>query len=127
MYSRADFDDDLQRIRAFYAERGYPDGRVETFDIVPASGEGQIAIAFHIHEGEPIRIASIDAFGFEVLPEIVRRLVREQAGLTRGMIRTRAALERTRDLAETALKEEGYPYARVSVLEATGPTPGRWP
>ena len=41
-----------------------------------------------------------------------------ELGLTAGAIRTRAAVDRARELARTALQEEGYPYARVAILEA---------
>ena len=74
-------------------------------------------------EGEPIRIESIEAFGFETLPIVARRLLREQVSLRSGQVRTQAALENARALAENAFKEEGYPYARVSVLQYAGKAP----
>ena len=44
-----------------------------------------------------------------------------ELGLTPGAVRTRAAVDRARELARTALQEEGHPYARVAILEAEAP------
>ncbi|HEY8549830.1 MAG TPA: outer membrane protein assembly factor BamA [Vicinamibacterales bacterium] len=122
-FSRSALRDDLARINAFYADRGYPNARVVTYDVELNEAEDEVRITFNIEEGEPVRIASVDAFGFEVLPQTARRLLRRQAGLRPGEIRTRTELERVRALAQNALQEEGYPYAQVSILEAPGPEP----
>ena len=78
----------------------------------------EAAITFHVVEGLPVHIASVQTFGLEVLPEVVRARVMSELGLTPGAVRTRAAVDRARELARTALQEEGYPYARVAILEA---------
>ena len=81
----------------------------------------EAAITFHVVEGQPVHIASVQTFGLEVLPEVVLARVMSELGLTPGAVRTRAAVDRARELARTALQEEGYPYARVAVLEAEAP------
>lgn len=116
-FSRTVLADDLRRIESFYKANGYPDGRVDTYDVEMPSPD-EVAIAYHVVEGEPVRIASIETFGLEVLSEPARaRLLREMA-VAPGQVRTRAATDRAREVARTALQEEGYPYARVAVLEA---------
>ena len=119
-FSRARLADDLRRIEAYYDEHGFADARVDTYDVeMPSPSEA--AITFHVVEGLPIHIATVETFGLEVLPEAVRARVLSEIGLTAGAIRTRAAVDRARELARTALQEEGYPYARVAVLEAEVP------
>ena len=81
----------------------------------------EAAITFHVVEGPPVHIASVQTFGLEVLPEVVRARVMSELGLTPGAVRTRAAVDRARELARTALQEEGHPYARVAILEAEAP------
>ncbi len=122
-FSRADFQDDLERIDAYYADRGYPRAHVTAYDIRLDRDGDEVAITFHIEEGEPVRIASVDTYGFDIRPDVATTVVREEASLRPGAIRTRRALERARTLAEDALKEEGFPYARVVVVEAPGPQP----
>jgi len=116
-FSRSVLADDLRRIEAFYKANGYPDGRVDTYDVeMPEPDE--VAIAFHVVEGEPVRIAAVETFGLEVLSEPSRTRLLSEIAITPGQVRTRAATDRAREVARTALQEEGYPYARVAVLEA---------
>jgi outer membrane protein assembly complex protein YaeT len=119
-YSNARLAEDLRRIGAYYAEHGFPEARVETYDVEMPSPT-KAAITFHVVEGLPVHIASVQTFGLEVLPDVVRSRVMGELGLTAGAVRTRAAVDRARELARTALQEEGYPYARVAVLEAEAP------
>jgi outer membrane protein insertion porin family/translocation and assembly module TamA len=116
-FSRARLADDLRRIEAYYDEHGFADARVDTYDVEMRSPT-EAAITFHVVEGLPVHIASVETFGLEVLPEAVRTRVLGELGLTPGAVRTRAAVDRARELARTALQEEGYPFARVAVLEA---------
>ena len=76
---------------------------------------------FTSSRGCPSTSRRSQTFGLEVLPEPVRARVLGEIGLTAGAVRTRAAVDRARELARTALQEEGYPYARVAVLEAEAP------
>ena len=121
LFSRALLDEDLRRIEAYYDEHGYPDAVVDTYD-VETTGAGRVAITFHIVEGTPVRIASVDTFGLEPLPAAARTRLLAELGLTPGEIRTRAAVDRARELTRTALQEEGHPYARVAILEAEADT-----
>jgi outer membrane protein insertion porin family/translocation and assembly module TamA len=116
-YSQALLAEDIRRIDTFYAERGYPDARVETYDVEMPTPD-TVVITFHVVEGTPVRIASLETFGLEPLPAAIRTRLLGELGLTPGSIRTRAAADRARELARTTLQEEGYPYARVAILEA---------
>jgi outer membrane protein assembly complex protein YaeT len=123
-YSRADLLDDVKRVRAFYADRGYPAARVVTYDVEDRDGGKGVAITFNVAEGEPIRLESIDSFGFDVLPRDALQILARQVEIRPGSVRTRESLEQARDLGQNALREAGYPYARVSVLESHGTAPG---
>jgi outer membrane protein insertion porin family/translocation and assembly module TamA len=116
-FSRAALADDIRRIETFYKANGFPDGRVDTFDVEMPSPD-RVEIRFHIVEGEPVRIATVETFGLEVLSETSRRRLLREIALTPGQVRTRAATDRAREVARTAFQEEGFPFARVAVLEA---------
>jgi outer membrane protein assembly factor BamA len=114
-FSKALLAEDLRRIEAYYDEHGFADARVDTYDVeMPSPTEA--TITYHVVEGRPVRIASLQMFGLDVLPEVVRQRLTGELGLTAGAIRTRAAVDRARELARTAPQEEGYPYARVAIL-----------
>jgi outer membrane protein assembly complex protein YaeT len=122
-FSRVELQNDLKRIRAFYADRGYPRARVVSYDVKVAENRQSMSVTFHIEEGPPVRIASLSFFGFEVLPAATRQHLEEKVRIAPNTVRTRARLEEARSAADTVLKEEGYPYARVSLLEGAGPQP----
>ena len=74
-FSRARLADDLRRIEVYYDEHGFADARVDSYDVQMPSPK-EVAITFHVVEGLPVHIASVQTFGLEVLPETVRaRLV----------------------------------------------------
>jgi outer membrane protein assembly complex protein YaeT len=116
-FSRALLAEDLRRIEAYYDANGFADARVDTFDVDQES-PADVSITYHVVEGSPVRIASVQTFGLEPLPEIVRQRLMGELGLAAGDVRTRAAGDRAQELARTALQEEGFPYARVAVLES---------
>jgi outer membrane protein assembly complex protein YaeT len=120
-FSRAELQRDFLRIRAFYADRGYPRVRIETYDL--KLGRDTVAVTIHIVEGPPVRVASIDFYGFESLPAPIFAQVKAGLGLAAGGIRTRALITQAQSVSENAFKEEGYPYARVTALEGAGAEP----
>ncbi len=117
-FSNARLADDLRRIEDWYKGHGFADAKVDTYDVeMPSPSE--VAITFHVVEGLPVHIESVDTFGLEVLPEGARTRLMSELGLRPGAVRTRGEVDRARELARSALQEEGYPYARVAILEAT--------
>src|SRR5262245_62072397 len=52
-FDRGRFDADLKRIQAFYADRGYPDARVASFDVQPNADQTEVDITLKIDEGAP--------------------------------------------------------------------------
>jgi outer membrane protein insertion porin family/translocation and assembly module TamA len=117
-FSKALLADDLRRIEAYYDEHGFPAGTVDTYDVDMPSPT-TVVITYHVVEGPPVRIAAVETFGLDVLPDVVRTRLLGELGLTPGAVRTKASVDRAREVARTALQEEGYPYARVAILEAT--------
>ena len=67
-FDRARFDADLKRIKAFYADRGYPDARVTGFDVKLNNTQDGVDITVTVSEGEPVKVAAVDFVGFDVVP-----------------------------------------------------------
>ncbi len=62
-----EFQRDLQRLRSFYTERGYPDARVTDVDVVFDEKKEHVRLTVTVREGEPTLVASMRFEGFEVL------------------------------------------------------------
>jgi outer membrane protein assembly complex protein YaeT len=120
-FNQEDFDADLKRISAFYADHGYPHMRFISHDERPNEAGTQISIVIRIEEGEPIRIAAIDFFGFEPIPQRSVTYFKSRLPMAVGQVRRAPDVATTRDLAVNLFRENGYPYARVQPLEGPGP------
>ena len=54
-FDRSRFDDDLKRVQAFYADRGYPDARVTGFDVKLNDKQDQVDLTVTVAEGASAR------------------------------------------------------------------------
>src|SRR5688572_31593273 len=68
-FDRRAFEADLQRIQAFYRDRGFPDARVASFDVQLNDTQDEADLTVYIDEGQPIVVDSIALAGFDVLSE----------------------------------------------------------
>jgi outer membrane protein assembly complex protein YaeT len=122
-FNRRQFEADLKRIEIFYADRGFPDAKVASFDLQLDDRQQKVAIALTVDEGEPIVVEAVEFSGFDTLPsEHVDRL---KAGmpLREGAPRDRAAVQMTRERALDEFRDHGYPGAQVRVQERAGVAP----
>jgi outer membrane protein assembly complex protein YaeT len=115
-----EFQRDLQRLRSFYTERGYPDARVTDVEVVFDDKKEHVDLTVIVHEGEPMRVESMRFEGFEVLPERRRLGMERRLGLASGDVRDRRRVDAARTTALNVLQEFGYPYAKVTVDEQPG-------
>lgn len=119
-FSREQFDADLKRIVAFYKDRGYPDARVTSFDVKLNDDQTSVSVVVQIDEGEPVRVESIALNGFEQLPERHRAALQSQLPLKPGQPLDRALLQASREAALDELRDHGFPYASVRIVETPG-------
>ncbi len=54
-----EFQRDLQRLRQFYTERGYPDARVTDVDVAFDDKKEHVHLTVKVHEGEPTRVEAV--------------------------------------------------------------------
>ena len=119
-FDRSRFDADLQRIQAFYADRGYPDARVTGFDVKLNHKQDEVDVTVTIAEGEPVKVASIDFGGFDVIPPDHSTNMKRRVPLKVGQPRDRQLVVATHELALNELRDHGYPYAKVATDEDAG-------
>ena len=116
-FDRAQLDADLRRIRAFYADRGYPDARVTGFDVQLNDEQSQVDVTLTIDEGEPVRIAAIDFYGFWEVPEEAMEAIRSGLPFKVGDVRNRPMMVASERAVETSLHDRGFAYSRAWITE----------
>ncbi|MCC7415837.1 MAG: outer membrane protein assembly factor BamA [Acidobacteria bacterium] len=120
-FNQTQFDADLQRIQAFYADRGFPDARVTHTDVQLNEAQDAVNITITIDEGAPITVAAVNFVGFDVLgPERLANL-QSRIPLKVGAPRDRQSVVDSREMAVNELKDHGYPNAVVAAAEDDGP------
>jgi outer membrane protein assembly complex protein YaeT len=116
------FDADLQRIRAYYADRGYPSQRVTNVDVALNEDKTEVRIRIDVDEGQPVVVEAIRFEGFDALPEEVRSRL-DTVPLRAGAPRDRNLVRATRDLAGGLFHDNGYPFGYVDTGERPGGSP----
>jgi outer membrane protein assembly complex protein YaeT len=122
-FDREEFASDLKRIRAFYADRGFPDARVTRVDVELDSSKKKVEIRVVVAEGEPVRMSAVRLIGIEGVPERRRGALNRRIGLKPGDLRDREMIATAREVIANELKEHGYPYVRVDSSEVPGERP----
>jgi len=120
-FDRGRFDADLQRIAAFYADRGFPDAKVASFDVKLNDKQDAVDVTLTITEGQPVLVAAVRFEGFESIPANHLETLANQSQLSVGRPRERQAVVLVHELAVNELRDHGYPYARVDTAEDDGP------
>ena len=115
-FDRAAFDADLQRIHAYYVDRGYPSQRVSNVDVAFNDTRTEVRLRIDIVEGDPVIVDAVAFEGFQVLPDDVRQQL-DNAPLRAGATRDRNLVRATRDLGQHLLQDNGYPFGFVDAGE----------
>jgi outer membrane protein assembly complex protein YaeT len=116
-FYRAQFDDDLKRIQAFYADRGFPDARVTAFDVGLNAAKDTVDATITITEGDPVIVSSLMFTGFDVIPERHLNSLKRNLPIKIGKPRDRQVVLSSREMALNELRDHGFPYATVRVDE----------
>ncbi len=115
------FEQDLDRLRAWYRDRGYDQAlvRAASVDLSPDGQEVRLVIA--VEEGSPVQVAALTFAGLEDLPAEVDARVRAQGDGLVGRPRDVARLAQLREGMLTVLRDHGRPHATVDLVETDGP------
>jgi outer membrane protein insertion porin family/translocation and assembly module TamA len=115
-FDRAAFEADLERIRRFYQDRGYPDARVEHVEVTFNEARDAVKAVIRIAEGEPIKIAGASFVGLDALtPDVLNGVNR--SAVDSEKVRDRAAVAALRQRILDLLRDHGYAYAKVDASE----------
>lgn len=122
-FNRPAFEADLRRIDTFYRDRGFPEARVQSFDVDLNDAQDKVDITLVIYEGEPVRVTAIDTLGFDAIPEGDLKTLRETLPLQPGDPLDRPLAIASRERAVNILRDRGYPYAEVSIRDEDAAPP----
>ena len=116
-FDRRAFEADLKRIDAFYRDRGFPDARVTSFDVTLNDAQDKVDVTVMIDEGEPVVVSEITLTGFDVLTEGDWQSLEQGLPLRVGEPFDRQLAIASRERALNELRDHGYPYATVTVID----------
>jgi outer membrane protein assembly complex protein YaeT len=112
-FDRKAFDADLQRIQAFYRDRGFPDARVSSFDVKLNDQQDQVDVVVRISEGQPTLVSSITLTGFDVLRPQQQQFLKSTLPVQPHKPLDRQDVVASRERALNIFRDNGYPYAEV--------------
>lgn len=109
-FDEQEFRRDVVRLHVLYRRSGYPQVEIDT----TVRREPQnVFITFHIAEGAPIVVRSLEILGIDTLQDWLQERVRLDLPLRIGDPFNRYAMQASADSITRRLKDRGYPDARV--------------
>lgn len=124
LFDRRAFEADLDRIRQFYRDNGYPNARVVSFD-AKVGDDQTIDLVVTIDEGRPLIVEAVRMEGFDGVPGDRLDVLRSRLPLQAGGPQKRAQVLATRDVALRQLQEAGFAHAAVDLRDEPGSREGQ--
>ena len=121
-FDRPEFDQDVKRIQAFYADRGYPNAAVVGVDVALNDAKDKVAITIQINEGEPMIVETVTFDGFDPLPADHLERLQGRFPITAGKPKDQRLILASHDMAVAELRDHGFPYGSVRMVERPGST-----
>lgn len=112
-YSRESLLGDLDRLEAFYRNRGYLEFAIESSQIAISPDRTKVYITVGVNEGSVYRVGSVSLLGDMVVPE---EELRRYLLVRPGQIYSQAVITNTKTLLENRLGDAGYTFAEIEDL-----------
>jgi len=122
---REEFDRDVKRIEAYYADRGYPKAKVVGVDVQLNANKDKADITVEIAEGEPVIVEQVSFEGLDAIPADHRDRLPGQLPIKSGNPRDQKLILASHDIVFAELRDHGFPYGSVRVVERPGSAPSR--
>jgi outer membrane translocation and assembly module TamA len=130
VFNRSVLDQDVERILRWYRARGFYDAVVQDVSIdPPAAAQGSPCrsasctthVRVLIHEGEPVRVSSVDIDGLSAVPPEIQGVLRSAVELTPGARFDEFDYDRGKQALRDALRDASYADVRVEGSVAIDP------
>jgi len=119
-FDRREFDRDVSRIEAFYTDRGYPKAKVVGVDVKLNDAKDKASVSVRINEGAPVLVERITFEGLDELPAEHLAELRAKLPMAQGKPRDQRLVLATHELVVSELRDHGFPYGTVRMLESPG-------
>jgi outer membrane protein assembly complex protein YaeT len=124
-FDRPEFDRDVKRIEAYYADRGYPHAKVVGVDAALNDAKDKVAITVDVNEGEPTIIENVLFDGFDSVPAAHIDRLKARLPIAAGKPRDQRLILGSHDMSVAELRDHGFPYANVRMVEQPGSSDAR--
>jgi outer membrane protein assembly complex protein YaeT len=124
-FDREEFDRDVRRIEAYYADKGYPNAKVVGVDVQLNANQDKVDIIVEINEGEPVIVENISFEGLASIPADHQEQLASRLLIKTGNPRDQKLILASHDMVVAELRDHGFPYGTVRVVERPGATPTR--
>jgi outer membrane protein insertion porin family len=115
-YSRESLQGDLEKITAYYQDRGFANFRIDSVQVAIAPDKNDIFITANITEGQVYRLGDIKVAGNTIVPEAeMQRLLVVQS----GQIYSQKNITATQEAIKNRLGAEGFYFAKVEPVPTT--------
>src|SRR5574338_1496251 len=112
-YSREKLAADLEKLRAFYQNRGYLDFSIESAQVSITPDRRDVYITVNVTEGEKYTVSSVAVSGHTVVP---RAELEKLVQLKPGDVFSREKLAATTKAIADRLGNEGYAFANANAI-----------
>jgi outer membrane protein insertion porin family len=112
-YSREKLSGDLEKLNAFYLDRGYVDFSLNSTQVEISPDKRDMFITAGLSEGEQYKVSEVKVTGDTVLPkeQIDNRVI-----VKPGQVFSRRLLDLTSDAISLTLSNIGYAFAKVDIV-----------
>jgi outer membrane protein insertion porin family len=115
-YSRESLQGDLEKVTAWYQDRGYANFRIDSAQVAVAPDKSDIFITVNITEGQVYRLGEIKVAGNTIVPESE---LHNLLLLHSGQIYSQKAISATQLAIKNRLGAEGFYFAKVEPVPST--------
>jgi outer membrane protein insertion porin family len=115
-YSRESLQGDLEKITAWYQDRGYANFRLDSVQVAVAPDKSDIFITVNIAEGQVYRLGEIKVAGNTIVPEAQ---LHNLLVVHSGQIYSQKNISATQEAIKNRLGAEGFYFAKVEPVPST--------
>jgi outer membrane protein insertion porin family len=115
-YSRESLQGDLEKVTAWYQDRGYANFRIDSAQVAVAPDKSDIFITVNITEGQVYRLGEIKVAGNTIVPESE---LHNLLLLHSGQIYSQKAISATQEAIKNRLGAQGFYFAKVEPVPST--------
>jgi len=119
-FDRTEFDRDVKRIEAYYADHGYPNAKVVGIDVQLNDAKDKVAVKVNINEGQPVIVENVSFEGLDGIPSAHLVRLKAQLPFTAGQPRNQTLIVAGHDMVVNELRDHGFPYASARIVERPG-------